>query len=178
MVVELSCTDADGNKICPNCDSDGDGIYDDCLAVNPKGPDGQPLDDCAAAAQAGLGPDGGAVICKDGELIACVMKSRFPSGNPSSAIASCVQCHEDLHLNNHNLNCDDSCGWSSAKGTSEYDECQAMGATEACLQRKVANGDIDTNDPDYMYLMDLVRFRKILCRSEPWNSNRDYCDIY
>ena len=182
MVVELSCTDADGNKICPNCDSDGDGIYNDCLAVNPKGPDGQPLDDCAAAAQAELGPLGGAVICKDGELIACVMKSRFPSGNPSSAIVACAQCHENLHLNKHNPKCLIKCGWDTAKGLNmPGDECQAMGAMEACLQGKVAQGEIDEQDDDYLHLIKLINDNKDLCQAwapGKWESEANYCNNY
>lgn len=181
MVVELSCEDGDGNKICPNCDSDGDGVYDDCLAVNPKDANGNPLDDCAAAAQAGVSTAKGAVICKDGNLIACVLDSNFQSGNPSDAIRACAQCHEDMHLSNHNLYCTNSCGWGVAGGNDWNEECQAWGATAACLQRKVENGEIDENDPDYKDLIQMSDDNESWCNAlypGYWESDEDYCDSY
>jgi hypothetical protein len=180
VVADLSCEDADGNKTCPNCDSDGDDEYDDCLAVNPKDANGNPLDDCAAAHQAGIG-DGGCVICKDGELIVCVFEADFPSGNPSDEIADCAQCHEDMHLNNHNLYCNSECGWDMAYGVEFEEQCQAQGATEACLLRKVENGEIDENDPDYLYLKNIIDGEKGLCgyfAYGAWESNDNYCDSY
>jgi len=148
------------------------------LAVNPKGPDGQPLDDCAAAAQAGVGSYGGSVICKDGVKIACVFGDTFSSGNPSSAIKACVQCHEDMHVNKHSFNCKKSCGWSGTENLDPKDQCEAVGATIACLEKKVTNGDIDVSDPDYIELKNNLSWEAWACSPASLASDKNYCDQY
>ncbi len=178
VVADLSCEDADGNKTCPNCDSDGDDEYDDCLAVNPKDANGNPLDDCAAAAQAGVSTAKGAVICKDGVKIACVFGGAFSSGNPSAAIEACVQCHEDMHVNEHSFDCTKSCGWSETENLDHVDQCEAVGATIACLERKVANGEIDENDQDYIDLKNDLEWEAYACSTASLGSNENYCDSY
>jgi len=136
-------TTGDGNPdSCFNCDSNNDGVDDDCAAAPVKDGQGNTLDPCDSAVSLGLtGGSGnlGGIVCKDGVQTACVFTQNAPFPGPlPQALIDCIIEHEELHETCHGAFCESNCGWGRGMIPSitggEKEECDGWGESFRCLQ--------------------------------------------